>query len=51
MNKLYIYNFIKDPGYLNKVSSSDLFIVSTMVASKFLFDDGTGNKNTLINIL
>lgn len=31
-----------DPTYLQHVTSSDLFVVSTMVASKFLFDDGTG---------
>ena len=31
-----------NPEYLNKVPSSDLFIVSMMVASKYLFDDGTG---------
>ena len=35
-------NVFLDPNYLNRVSSSDLFVVSTMVASKFLFDDGTG---------
>jgi len=34
----------QDPSYLNRVSSSDLFVVSTMVASKFLFDDGTEDE-------
>lgn len=34
----------QDPNYLNRVSSSDLFVVSTMVASKFLFDDGTDDE-------
>jgi len=34
----------QDPHYLNRVSSSDLFVVSTMVASKFLFDDGTEDE-------
>ena len=33
-----------NPDYLNKVPSSDLFIVSMMVASKYLFDDGTGTS-------
>lgn len=30
----------KNPEYLRRVSPCDLFIVSIMVASKFLFDDG-----------
>jgi len=29
-----------NPGYLNTVSSADLFLVSLMVASKYLHDDG-----------
>lgn len=29
-----------NPGYLKKVSSSDLFMVSMLVASKYLYDDG-----------
>jgi len=29
-----------NPGYLNSVSSADLFLVSLMVASKYLHDDG-----------
>ncbi|RWS13006.1 protein CNPPD1-like protein [Dinothrombium tinctorium] len=31
---------LKDPEYLRKVSPCDLFLVSLMVASKYLFDDG-----------
>jgi len=34
----------QDPNYLQCVASSDLFVVSTMVASKFLFDDGTDDE-------
>merc|ERR1719378_1122119 len=34
----------QDPAYLQRVSSADLFVVSTMVASKFLFDDGTDDE-------
>ena len=36
-----------NPKYLEKVPSSDLFIVSMMVASKYLFDDGTGTENMI----
>merc|ERR1712107_732540 len=30
----------RNPDYLTTVSSADLFLVSLMVASKFLYDDG-----------
>lgn len=30
----------KNPDYLNTVSSSDLFLISMMVASKYLYDEG-----------
>lgn len=33
-----------NPDYLKSVPSSDLFIVSMMVASKYLFDDGTDDE-------
>ena len=33
---------LNNPEYLQRVPSSELFIVSMMVASKYLFDDGTG---------
>ncbi|CAB3982389.1 CNPPD1-like [Paramuricea clavata] len=32
-----------NPNYLKKVSSSDLFMVSMLVASKYLYDDGEGD--------
>ena len=34
---------MNNPEYLQRVPSSELFIVSMMVASKYLFDDGTGD--------
>lgn len=33
-----------NPEYLKKVESSELFIVSMMVSSKYLFDDGTDDE-------
>merc|ERR1712215_521705 len=33
----------RNPDYLNTVSSADLFLVSLMVASKFLHDDGASS--------
>lgn len=34
----------KNPAYLHKVSSTDLFLVSLMVASKYLHDDGEDDE-------
>ena len=42
VSRILGFKIISDPTYLQHVTSSDLFVVSTMVASKFLFDDGTG---------
>lgn len=33
-----------NPEYLKKVESSELFIVSMMVSSKYLFDNGTDDE-------
>ncbi|CAG9860262.1 unnamed protein product [Phyllotreta striolata] len=33
-----------NPQYLEKISPSDLFLVSLMVSCKFLFDDGEGDE-------
>ncbi|ESP04234.1 hypothetical protein LOTGIDRAFT_136530, partial [Lottia gigantea] len=30
----------KNPAYLDHMSSSDLFLISMMMASKFIYDDG-----------
>jgi len=35
---------MNNPEYLQRVPSSELFIVSMMVASKYLFDDGTDDE-------
>ena len=35
-----------NPGYLDTVSSADLFLVSLMVASKYLHDDGEEDEVT-----
>lgn len=34
----------KNPSYLEKVTSSDLFLVSMMVASKYLYDEGSEDE-------
>ncbi|XP_068687581.1 protein CNPPD1-like [Montipora foliosa] len=31
---------LKNPDYLKRISSSDLFLISVMVASKYLYDEG-----------
>ncbi|TRY61308.1 hypothetical protein TCAL_01451 [Tigriopus californicus] len=34
----------KNPGYLHRISATDLFLVSMMVASKYLYDDGESEE-------
>lgn len=34
----------KNPNYLQEVSSSDLFLISMMVASKYLYDEGSEDE-------
>lgn len=34
----------KNPGFLHRISATDLFLVSMMVASKYLYDDGESEE-------
>lgn len=45
MSMLYVKRLkTRNPAYLQQISSSDLFLISVMMASKFLYDEGIDDE-------
>ncbi|XP_033728512.1 protein CNPPD1-like [Pecten maximus] len=45
MSLLYVQRLkTRNPAYLQQISSSDLFLISVMMASKFLYDEGIDDE-------